>query len=188
MKLIVGLGNPGDRYSDTYHNVGFMALDITAERLNAPSFKQKDCALVCDAVNPSGEKILLVKPLTYMNLSGDAVSHFAKYYKIAPKDILVIYDDIDIKKGIVRARDRGSSGTHNGMRDIVAKLGSCDFSRVRIGTGFKPEYMDLADYVLSHFQSAEKPIIQKSCEAAADFAVDFALGREWGDLTVDVLK
>lgn len=188
MKLIVGLGNPGASYADTYHNVGFIALDVVAERLSAPSFKKKDCALVCDAVNPLGEKILLVKPETYMNLSGDAVCRFARYYKIPPKDILVVYDDIDIKKGIVRARNGGSAGTHNGMRDIVAKLGSVDFCRVRIGTGLKPDYMNLADYVLSHIPAAEKPVIKKACEAAADFAESFALCREWGELTVDVLK
>lgn len=186
MKLIVGLGNTGDSYADTYHNVGFIALDLIAERLNAPAFSRKHNAEISDAVL-SGEKLILIKPTTFMNLSGDAVSYFSRYYKIAPRDILVLYDDIDIKKGIVRARPNGSAGTHNGMRDIVNKLGSTDFARVRIGTGLKPEFMDLAHYVMTHIPAAEKPLLGKAFAAAADFALDWAEDRPWQTLTVNVV-
>jgi len=183
MKLVVGLGNPGSDYAGTYHNIGFDALDMLAARLAAPSFSEKKDAALSDAVF-SGGKVLLCKPLTYMNLSGDAVSRLARYYKIAPSDILIFYDDIDIHKGTVRARANGSAGTHNGMRDIVAKLGTTDFARIRIGTGMKPNYMDLADYVLSHIPSNEKPIMAKACGLAADLAEQWLKGEPWQSLTV----
>ncbi len=186
MKLIVGLGNPGDGYADTYHNVGFNALDVIAERLNAPAFRKKDNAAISDAVF-SGEKVLLVKPLTYMNLSGDAVSAVSRYYKTESKDILVLYDDIDIKKGIVRARPDGSAGTHNGMRDIVAKLASTDFARVRIGTGLKPNFMDLAHYVMCKIPVSEKEIFDKAYDAACEFTLDFIKGEPWQTQTVNVV-
>ncbi len=186
MKLVAGLGNPGDGYADTFHNVGFKALDRFAERANAPRFFLKGNAEICDITNSSGEKVFLCKPQTYMNLSGDAIAALAKYYKIPPKDILVIYDDIDIKKGTVRARMNGSAGTHNGMRDIVHKLGSEDFARVRIGTGFKPDYIALVDYVLMRIPSVDKPVLDKAYDAACDFALDFIDGKPWQDLTVNV--
>ncbi|MBD5131173.1 MAG: aminoacyl-tRNA hydrolase [Clostridiales bacterium] len=187
MKLIVGLGNPEDSYRDTYHNVGFCAADILAARFNAPAFAydKKSNADLTD-FSCGGEKILLCKPQTYMNLSGDAVSYLARYYKIAPADILVMYDDIDIPKGTIRAREQGSSGTHNGMRDILAKLGTQAFKRVRIGIGFRPNYMALADYVLSHIPAVEKPFMQKAFAAAADYAEDFANGKPWQELTVTI--
>ena len=185
MKLIVGLGNVGENYADTYHNVGFMALDIIAERLNAPAFSVKNNAYISDA-SVSGEKVFLIKPTTFMNKSGDAVCYFSRYYKIEPKDILVLYDDIDIGKGAVRARLSGSAGTHNGMRDIVAKLGSTDFARVRIGTGPKPAFMDLIHYVMVHIPAVERPLLDKAFAAAADFALEWAAGKEWQTLTVNV--
>lgn len=183
MKLIVGLGNPGSDYSSTYHNVGFMAVDMLAARIGAPVFgydKKSNSAL--SEVNIGG-KVILCKPETFMNLSGNAVSYLSRYYKIAPQDILVIYDDIDIPKGTVRARLSGSAGTHNGMRDIVAKLGSVDFARVRIGTGIKPNYMALADYVLSRIPAAEKNVIDESCAIACDYAQQWLNGEQWQDLT-----
>ncbi|MCM1367937.1 MAG: aminoacyl-tRNA hydrolase [Roseburia sp.] len=188
MKLVVGLGNPGGDYRDTYHNMGFMSLDMLAARFDAPAFcfDKKSNADLC-SVHVGGEKVILCKPTTYMNLSGNAVSAVSEYYKIAPRDILVIYDDIDIAKGTVRARASGSAGTHNGMRDIVQKLGSVDFARVRVGTGFKPEYMRLDSYVLSHIPSAEKPLLDRACAAACDFAESFIKGEEWRSLTVSVL-
>lgn len=186
MKLIVGLGNPGEGYSETYHNVGFAALDILSARLSARgfSFDKKSNSYLTDIT--AGDKVLLCKPHTYMNLSGDAVSALARYYKIAPHDILVLYDDIDISKGVVRARLGGSAGTHNGMRDIVAKLGSDGFARIRIGTGIKPNYMDLADYVLSRIPSGEKPLMDKAFAAACDFCADWIDGKPWQTLTVTV--
>ena len=187
MKLVVGLGNPGSDYRDTYHNIGFNALDILAARLNVRDFSldKKSNALLTDCVI-GGEKVMLCKPQTYMNLSGDAVGYISRYYKIAPNDILVMYDDIDIAKGTVRARQSGSAGTHNGMRDIVSKLGSTDFARVRIGIGFRPNYMALADYVLSHFTQSEKPTLTAACEIACDFVSDWLNGKTWQELTVTV--
>ena len=188
MKLVAGLGNPGRDYTGTYHNVGFDALDILAARFRAPDFgeQKKHNSLVSD-VAFGGEKVLLVKPLTYMNLSGNAISSLARYYKIEPKDILVFYDDIDINKGVVRARESGSAGTHNGMRDIVLKLGSTDFARVRIGTGPKPNYMNLADYVLSHYGEAEKKVFALAFKAACDFAEAWLRGETWQDKTVSLV-
>ena len=187
MKLVVGLGNPGSDYRDTYHNIGFNALDILAARLSVRDFSldKKSNALLTDCA-VGGEKVMLCKPQTYMNLSGDAVGYLSRYYKIEPKDILVLYDDIDIGKGTVRARLNGTAGTHNGMRDIVNKLGSTDFARVRIGIGFRPNYMGLADYVLSHFTAFEKPTLTAACEKACDFVSDWINGKAWQDLTVQV--
>lgn len=189
MKLVVGLGNPSNDYSGTYHNIGFMAADKVAVLFRAPDFAldKKSNAYISDC-NICGQKVLLVKPNTYMNLSGDAVGFIARYYKIEPKDILVMYDDIDMPKGTVRARASGSAGTHNGMRDIVAKLGSTDFARVRIGIGPKPNYMALADYVLSKIPAAFNTVMEKSVGAAAEFAGDWIEGKPWQDLTKTVVS
>lgn len=183
MKLAVGLGNPGGEYRDTYHNIGFIALQELAARLNAPALALKGNARVCVA-SFGGERIVLCEPQTYMNLSGDAVAKVAAFYKIEPRDIIVIYDDIDMPKGAVRARKCGSAGTHNGMRDIVAKLGTQDFARVRIGTGLKPSYMELKDYVLAHIPQAEQKILSAACSVACDFVCDFIIGKDWQSLTV----
>ena len=148
-------------------------------------FDKKSNAYISDS-DIWRQRVLLVKPNTYMNLSGDAVSFLARYYKIEPKDILVIYDDIDMSKGVVRARLSGSAGTHNGMRDIVAKLNSTDFARVRVGIGPKPNYMGLADYVLSKINSAFNGVMDKACGLAAAFADDWIAGKPWQDLTKTV--
>lgn len=162
-----------------------MALDLMASRFLAPDFRlDKKSNAYLSEQSIFGQKTLLCKPNTYMNLSGDAVLYLARYYKIVPKDILVVYDDIDIKKGTVRARLDGSAGTHNGMRDIVAKLGSTDFARVRVGTGFKPNFMALADYVLSHIPSFERETVSGSVSVACDFVEDWLRGREWEKQTV----
>lgn len=187
MKIVVGLGNPGSDYAGTYHNVGFNALDRLSSRFDMPDFllDKKSNAYIAEQVL-FGQKTLFVKPNTYMNLSGDAVSYLSRYYKIAPHDILVIYDDIDIPKGTVRARKSGSAGTHNGMRDIVGKLASADFARVRIGIGTKPDYMALADYVLSKVPAAWRELMDKSYALAADFAEDWLADKDWQDLTKKV--
>ncbi len=185
MKLVFGLGNIGAAYADTYHNVGFFAVDRLAERIGAPAFSVKKNAEVADCVYAGG-RVMLLKPTTYMNLSGDAVGYFSRYYKVEPKDILVIYDDIDIKKGVVRARPNGSAGTHNGMRDIVLKLGSQDFPRVRIGTGIRPPYMDLKDYVMMKMPQQERELMTASADAACDFAEAWLRGEPWQDMTVTV--
>lgn len=187
MKLIVGLGNPGDRYRETYHNIGFNALDILAARFSVPElrFDKKSDSLLGD-VSVAGQKVMLCKPQTFMNLSGDAVCEIAHYYKLSPKEILILYDDVDIKKGIVRARQNGSAGTHNGMRDIVSKLGSFDFARVRIGTGLKPDFISLVDYVLSKPFPSERKLLDRACAAAAELAEQWAKGEPWQDMTVTV--
>lgn len=188
MKLVVGLGNPGNDYKDTYHNIGFHALDRLASRFQTPDFTldKKSNAYLSSAVL-FGQNTLLCKPNTYMNLSGDAVSKLARYYKTEPCDILVFYDDIDMAKGVVRARMGGSAGTHNGMRDIVSKLGTGEFPRVRIGIGGKPDYMQLADYVLSKIPAGFKDIMDKACAAAADFAEEWLRGEPWQTQTVSVV-
>ncbi len=185
MKLVVGLGNPGSDYRETYHNIGFTALDMLAVRLNARgfAFDKKSGSELAEC--SSTEKILLCKPQTYMNLSGDAVSYLSRYYKIESRNIIVVYDDIEMRKGTVRARLGGSAGTHNGMRDIVAKLGS-DFARVRIGIGVRPDYMGLADYVLSRVPVAERPLMDGACALACDYISDWLDGREWRELTTSV--
>ncbi|MCX4313536.1 MAG: aminoacyl-tRNA hydrolase [Clostridia bacterium] len=184
MKLIVGLGNPGVEYRDTYHNVGFNAADLLASRLSAVAFlpDRRSNSLLTDAI-VARDKVLICKPQTYMNLSGDAVSELARYFKIPTENILVVYDDIDIAKGTVRARTDGSAGTHNGMRDIVCKLGSSSFPRVRVGTGFRPPYMGLAEYVLSHFPQSERGLMADACALACDFVEEWLRGEKWGDLT-----
>lgn len=185
MKLVVGLGNPGSEYSNTYHNMGFMALDAVCKALSVPQLVEKDNALVA-SIGSGNDKVIFCKPLTYMNRSGDAVGKLSRFYKIPSNDIIVLYDDIDIPKGTVRARLNGSAGTHNGMRDIVEKLGTTDFARVRIGIGKKPDYMDMADYVLSTVSNEWKEIVEKSMTFAADFACDWIKGKAWQTLTKTV--
>ncbi len=192
MKLVAGLGNPGKDYAGTYHNVGFEALDELTARFDAPEFTQSGIGRKFNAllteVSVGGEKVIFVKPQTYMNLSGDTIGGIAGYLKVKPCDILVLYDDIDMPKGTVRARESGSAGTHNGMRDIVTKLGSSEFARIRIGTGPKPNYMGLADYVLSHYGEAEKKIFKAVYKAACDLAEIWIADKDWQEKTVSVLS
>lgn len=154
MKLIVGLGNPGKEYANTYHNIGFMALDRFADEFGFDFSKKKCQAVVCEDYF-GNEKVILAKPTTYMNNSGNSVREFIQKFKIDLKDILVVFDDIDIEKGQVRFRQNGSAGTHNGMRSIIENLKSTEFARLKIGT--KPEFKpnNLADYVLSRMPNAE---------------------------------
>lgn len=146
--LIVGLGNPGDKYAETRHNVGFRCIDLLAEDLNVNFQKNKFHALICDA-NIKDKKIMLLKPLTFMNKSGEAVSEAARFYKIPAENIIVISDDVSMDAGKVRIRRSGSHGGHNGLKDIIQLLGTDNIPRVKIGVGQKPhpDY-DLADWVL----------------------------------------
>ena len=187
MKLIVGLGNPGSDYVGTYHNVGFATVDKLSSRFNAPDFAldKKSNAYLAEHVL-FGQKTIFCKPNTYMNLSGNAVSYLARYYKIEPQDVLVIFDDVDIEKGTVRARLGGSAGTHNGMRDIVGKLNSTEFPRVRIGIGMRPNYMSLADYVLSRIPAEWNEVMNKAYSLASDYAEEWLAGKVWQDLTKKV--
>ncbi len=150
MKLIVGLGNPGDKYKGTRHNAGFRVIDELADRFSI-SVKNKEHKGLSGQGMIMGEKVILLKPQTFMNLSGDSVAPMAAYYGIAVEDIIVIYDDICLESGHLRIRKKGSAGGHNGMKSIIARLGSEEFPRVRVGVGAKPEHYDLADWVLGHF-------------------------------------
>ncbi len=171
MKLIVGLGNPGKDYEMTRHNVGFMAVDTFSIKENIRLKKVKFKSVVYEGLI-LGEKCVLMKPTTYMNRSGESVREAVDYYNLDLKDLLVIYDDIDIDLGSIRIRKFGSGGTHNGMKDIILKLGSDKFNRLRIGIGNDPN-IDLKNYVLQRFQKTEldtlKEVLIKSSDAIGSF-------------------
>ncbi len=171
MKIIVGLGNPGKQYENTRHNLGYMALDKISEKLNIKVNKERMAGLVGTG-KYKDEKVLLVKPLTYMNLSGNCVVRVLNYYKEKEANLIVIYDDIDIAVGKIRIKKNGKPGTHNGMRDITSKLGTEEFARVRVGSG-KPIYdQDLAEYVLSGFRAEEMADIDKATTNACDAVIE----------------
>ena len=174
MKLIVGLGNPGREYRDTRHNAGFMVVDDIARRhdLNwamAPS--QVPDALVAKRFGP--QPVLLAKPLTFMNRSGDAAAELLRYYGVDPVDLLIVVDDIDLPFGRLRARPSGSAGTHNGLRSVVGRLGM-DIPRLRVGVGRGDARRDLADHVLATFEPAEREQLESVITRAADAAEMFA--------------
>ena len=170
MRIIVGLGNPGKEYEKTRHNVGFRAIDELSKLLDVNVSKNKFDALIGET-NKDGEKIILMKPQTYMNLSGNSVVQALDFYKIEPSDILVIYDDIDVEIGKIRIREFGSAGTHNGMKSIVNMLATEEFPRIRIGTD-KPKFkMDLANYVLTPLSKEEDEIVQIGINNAAKAAL-----------------
>jgi PTH1 family peptidyl-tRNA hydrolase len=159
MYLIVGLGNPGKQYSKTRHNVGFETVDYICSKKGIKLDKSKFNAIYGE-FRLSDEKIIIAKPLTYMNRSGQAVLDISKYYKISENNIIVIYDDIDLMPGKLRIRPNGSSGTHNGMKSIIHQLQTDNFPRIRIGIGRNP-VMDLADYVLQKFSDEEAVIVSE---------------------------
>ena len=166
MYLIAGLGNPGLKYRKTPHNAGFMALDALADALGA-RFSKKGNGKVAEA-RIGGEKVLLVKPQTFMNLSGDCIAPLAAYYKIPSEQIAVCYDDKDLPMGKLRIRAEGSAGSHNGMKSIIQHLGTEAFPRVRLGIGEKPAQMDLADYVLGHFNKEEQALMKEAAQMAVE--------------------
>ena len=165
MHIIVGLGNPGKKYDATRHNIGFEAIDMLAKRNNIEVKKLKHKAL-CGEGTIGGNKVLLVKPNTFMNLSGQSLLDIVQFYKVDPKNIVVLYDDIDIPVGTLRIREKGSSGTHNGMKSIIYLLQTDQFPRIRIGVG-KPQFGDLADYVLGRFPKEEIPTMLETLERAS---------------------
>lgn len=171
MKIIVGLGNPGKQYEKTRHNVGFMAIDKIAENLNININKNKFNGLIGEGAL-DGEKIFLVKPQTFMNLSGNCVQEIAKFYKVQVEDIIVIHDDIDIEFEKIRIRPSGSPGTHNGMRNITDMLQSQKFPRVRIGVGKPKENQELYNFVLSEFDANEMKILEHTINDVADAVVE----------------
>ena len=169
--LIVGLGNPGKDYARTRHNCGFRAIDILAEQLGCKIDKGKFQGLYGQTVK-GGRKLFLLKPQTYMNLSGRSVLQLSAYYNIPPQRIIVIFDDISLEPGRLRIRANGSAGGHNGIKSIISELGSQEFPRIKVGVGGKPHpEQDLADWVLSAFSAAEEKLLQPALEHAADAAL-----------------
>ena len=171
MYLIVGLGNPGKQYENTRHNVGFDAVDLLVDEYRVPSSGKQHKAMYGKGVI-AGQKVILAKPLTYMNLSGESVRALVDYYKINPEEeLLVIYDDISLEVGQLRIRRKGSAGGHNGIKNIIANLGSSVFPRIKVGVGEKPKGYDLADYVLGKFSKEDRVLMEEgydlACEASA---------------------
>lgn len=176
MKIIFGLGNPGTKYQNTFHNLGFIAIDILAEKLGV-AFNKKSKKGIYGEKIINGEKVLLVKPQTFMNLSGECVREFYDFFKCDTKDILVIYDDIDIDKGFIRYRPHGSAGTHNGMRSIINHLGLQDFKRIRIGAKNTNPNIPLIEYVLMNIPKEDHADIAIAVNRGADCALAFANGK-----------
>ncbi len=175
MFIVVGLGNPEPKYFKTNHNVGFMVIDNLAKKLGV-TFNKKGFQGEYTDLNIKDEKVILLKPSTYMNLSGNSVSAVANFYKIAPQNILVCYDDIDIDVGKIRIRIKGSAGTHNGMRNIVSCLNSQDFPRVRVGIKSTHPINNLIDYVLSDVRKDDLPYLEGAIEKASDACYEFING------------
>lgn len=167
MKLIVGLGNPGREYELTRHNIGFMAIDELAKRWNISLNEQKFKGIF-GAGFVNGEKVILLKPLTYMNLSGESIRPLMDYYKIDVEDFVVLYDDLDIPVGKLRLRMKGSAGGHNGVKSTISHLGTQEFQRIRMGIDRPENGMKVVDYVLGRFTSEEIPDVSHSIEKAAD--------------------
>ena len=174
MRAIVGLGNPGEKYRHSRHNAGFDVMDILSQKLDVPIKKLKFQGMIGETVL-GGEKLVLIKPQTFMNLSGMTVSDAMAWYKLKPQEMLLIVDDIDLPFGQVRIRPKGGPGTHNGLRHIVQCTGTGDFPRVRVGMGMPPPAWDLADWVLGTFQTEEeRKIIFDAYLLAADAALCWA--------------
>lgn len=177
MYLIVGLGNPGRQYENTKHNVGFDTVDYLIEEYRIPQAGVKHKAMYGKGII-AGQKVLIAKPLTYMNLSGESVRELVDYYKIDPEtELIVLYDDISLEPGQIRIRKKGSAGGHNGIKNIIAQIGTDVFARVKIGVGEKPKNWDLADYVLSPFGKEERAAVDDAIKKAAK-AVEMIVQEE----------
>lgn len=169
MKVIVGLGNPGSRYEQSRHNLGFWVIDLLAERWTIPLTKHKFQGKYGEGI-VHGEKVVLVKPQTFMNRSGETVGPLVDYFHVDLEDLFIIYDDMALAAGMIRVRGQGSAGGHNGVANIIDHLGSTDFPRLRIGIGQPPSYMDSADYVLQGIGEEELIILQEAVVSGADAA------------------
>ena len=169
MFLIVGLGNPGSQYEDTRHNIGFKVIDNIAKEYNIEINRQKFKGM-CGEGFINGEKVILLKPTTYMNLSGESIREAIDFYKLSNEDILVIYDDISLDVGRLRIRDKGSAGGHNGIKSIIAHLGTDIFPRIKVGVG-QPN-VDLVHYVLGKFSKEEMEVLSESIDASTKAAVE----------------
>ncbi|MGG0658045.1 aminoacyl-tRNA hydrolase [Rummeliibacillus pycnus] len=180
MKLIIGLGNPGRDYEHTHHNVGFDTIDLLAEKWGISLNQQKFNAIYGTAHRPEG-KVMLMKPLTYMNLSGEAVRPMMDYYDIDVEDIVVIYDDLDLEKGKLRLRQKGSAGGHNGIKSLIQHIGTQNYNRIRIGISRPPVGMKVPDYVLSRFSKEDQPVMQEAFGRAAD-ACEYWLEKPFAEV------
>ena len=184
MYIIVGLGNPGRQYENTRHNVGFHCIDKLAEKYNISVLECKHKAIIGKGYI-EGQKVILAKPQTFMNLSGESVREILNYYKVEPDtELIVIYDDISLAVGALRIRKKGSAGGHNGIKNILAQIGTNTFKRIKVGVGEKPAGYDLADYVLGHFTAAENKEIDAACAKVVEAVsllvqeeVDMAMNR-----------
>ncbi len=170
MKLVVGLGNPGKEYEKTYHNIGFMSVDILLNKLNIDQKEKNEGKAKTVHLSFEGQKIIVAKPQTYMNLSGESVLALMSKYKLTPRDVFVFADDVDLNKGQVRFREKGSGGTHNGLRNIVNHIGQ-DFNRIKIGIS-KDENRPLYDYVLSRIDQESMDQIQPAIEKGVDLLLE----------------
>ena len=180
MFIIVGLGNPTKEYDGTRHNVGFAVIDAIADKYNISVTERKNRAF-CGKGIINGQKVLLAKPQTYMNLSGESVRGLLDYYKIDEEsELIVIYDDISLDVGQLRIRKKGSAGGHNGIKNIISHLGTDVFQRIKVGVGEKPKGYDLADYVLGHFSKEEGSLMKEGIEksiSAAELMLDGEIER-----------
>lgn len=164
MYIIAGLGNPERKYDGTRHNIGFSAITVLADKYDI-SLDIKKYKAICGKGYIEGQKVILAMPQTYMNLSGESIRELVEYYKIDPeKELIIIYDDINLAPGRLRIREKGSAGGHNGIKNIISHLGTQVFPRVRVGVGEKPKGWDLADYVLGRFSKDEEPVIREALD------------------------
>ncbi len=171
MKIIVGLGNPGKEYENTRHNVGFMAIDLLAKKIGIEMTQKKFDALI-GASALSGEKIILMKPMTFMNLSGLALRQIMDFYHLTPSDFIILYDDTDLELGMIRIKAKGSSGGHNGVKSIIQHFGTETFDRIRVGIGQKKENVDLANHVLSTLTASDKKTMDVALPKVLDAILD----------------
>ncbi len=177
MILIVGLGNPGKQYEHTRHNVGFDVIDVMADKYNISVTEKKHKAL-CGKGIIEGQKVVLAKPQTFMNLSGESVAELLNFYKSDPEtELIVIFDDISLAPGNIRVRKKGSAGGHNGIKNIIAMTGTQNFMRIKVGVGEKPAGWDLADHVLGHFDAADRKLVESAMEDAMGAAILMVQGE-----------
>ncbi len=170
MYVIAGLGNPGKKYEGTRHNIGFIALDYMESKYGIKINKIKHKALIGEGTI-AGEKVVLVKPQTFMNLSGESIQSVCAFYKIPPENVIVLHDDVSLDCGKVRIRQKGSDGGHNGLKSIICQLSSDEFIRIKLGVGGAPEHYDLADWVLGKFSKEEITHMSKAVDAMVDDAI-----------------
>lgn len=176
MKIIVGLGNPEEKYLKTFHNLGYIAVGEVASALGV-KFKKKECEAFTAEANVKGEKVILARPITYMNNSGRAVKQLLSKYKATKEDLVIIYDDYDIPKAHIRIRPNGSAGTHNGMRSVIAEISTSDFVRIRIGIKDSEVNIPIINYVLSEVKREDYDLFISACKKTSDAVIALCCGE-----------